>query len=236
MNCPKCSYELYKDFKFCYECGNKSDDKKENSSPRNATNWSKLECSRCKSVLFNDAKFCHNCGRSVVGKTDNKEGLPNENRILEEMSTLSSLPEYLIIYGNVKGANGCLFNEDIDENKLRLGFALAISNPMSGLTRVEKNNVINFFFEKIYRLGTNFNESSFKLIPPPLSTDQQAYIGINFENLSCHQIVSNSKLLDVLAVIKNSILSLLIQMPLNERAKFLSSIKKMTAMFLEKDE
>jgi len=68
MNCPKCSYELFKDFKFCYECGtiiiNENIDKKLNC--RNANNWSKLKCSECGSALYSGAKFCHNCGKDVI--------------------------------------------------------------------------------------------------------------------------------------------------------------------------
>lgn len=69
MNCSKCSYELFKDFKFCYECGVKIDN---NNEIKNAGNLSKLKCSECSSLLYNDAKFCHNCGKDVTLKTEPK--------------------------------------------------------------------------------------------------------------------------------------------------------------------
>lgn len=70
MNCQKCKYELFKDFNFCYECGEPIKDcgvEKENNC-RNANNWSKLKCLGCNSMLYNDAKFCHKCGQFVANK------------------------------------------------------------------------------------------------------------------------------------------------------------------------
>lgn len=67
MNCPKCSYELFKSFLFCYECGTKitNENVDDKLKARNANNWSKLKCLECKSVLYNNAKFCQNCGRDT---------------------------------------------------------------------------------------------------------------------------------------------------------------------------
>lgn len=72
MNCSKCRYELFKNFKFCYECGTKiiNINRDDIFKTRNARNWSKFKCSKCKSFLYSNARFCHKCGADV--STENK--------------------------------------------------------------------------------------------------------------------------------------------------------------------